>query len=232
MDKLDFNVDKLKKVLEKGDYYSKDLRNKSIFVLRNKEINEVRECLEFEEDSFHKIDKEEKESAVLFLIGIIRDIVQDKKYELIDGILIEDTQDAPVPKQLKGTDEGTAQAYQKKDNYHIPIKKKIGYGENDVEKMIKNIDEEQVRMLKSLVNYDIHFLNKDRKIQECRAWYHRIDEAFLQYSHLMMISFVEVCKKFGVDYDSLQKMREGDMDAFDKVKFQVSQKYPEEERDY
>ena len=88
-EKMDFNIDKLKKVLKKGDYYSKDLKNKSIFILRKESIDELRECFEFEDDGFG-VSKEEKESGLLFANGIIRDIIMNKKYEIIEGILVED----------------------------------------------------------------------------------------------------------------------------------------------
>lgn len=86
----------------------------------------------------------------------------------------------------------------------------------------KKIDEEQIRMLKSLINYPIRDLKRKQQDYECKFWYHRIDEAFLQYSNIFNISFVEVCTKFGVNYELLQKMRDGDIEAFEELKFKVA----------
>lgn len=92
-EKFDFNIEKLESVLEKGDYYSKDLKHKKIFVLRKKEIDEIKQCFEFSsEDSNFGIDEEERESGILFVIGIMRDIIENKKYKIIEGILKEDSQ--------------------------------------------------------------------------------------------------------------------------------------------
>ena len=94
-------------------------------------------------------------------------------------------------------------------HFSIPYEEIVN---KDCENSWEKFDEEIKSLMHSLL-----FWPKDPKTTaiDSKIWYHRIDEAFLIISRFMDLSFVNTCKRYRVNYDQLQKLRDNkDRDFF------------------
>lgn len=72
-----------------------------------------------------------------------------------------------------------------------------------------NLWEKFDNAIKSLIHGVRHWPVEKKDFKDAsKIWYHRIDEAFLIVSQVMDISFIDVCRRYWVDYDQLLKLKD------------------------
>ena len=71
----EFDIAKLEKYIEKGDFYSKDFQTKEILIIRKSILEDLKKTIY--KDVFNDI---EIQDARDFVMGIMRDLIMDKKF--------------------------------------------------------------------------------------------------------------------------------------------------------